>query len=1637
MSRERKLPAVPAISSKVPREIAQVLGPLKQIVEALQQGGVVAASSNGIGGAGSTLPSTNIPDDVLDKLLDVTIPPAPTGVMVHGGMALIIVEFDRPAYRNHAYTEVWRADSDDFSKAVLIGTTQAFVYSDSVGGGRVAWYWLRHVSSSTPPRFGPFNSQTGTRGETGQDATYVLDLVKGKLQDVHIAQVNAAKVVGTLQDWQLEAINANKIAGQLLDSQLAALNAAKLVGQLQDQQIAQLSVDKLLGKVQFSQLASDVQGPLNSAIYTANQALVKANEAATATSVTQLQARVDAMSTNLLPVDLWKPNGQPLPAPWRNNVNAGIEQTLVSLPGPYGDATTVLKAVAAGGHNDGGWDVDVKIDITKAYRFSVWIKDVSGSAGSAYLGIQGVQQGGVDAPNPYFLVVPKTALTDGVWHLFVGYVYPAGSVHAANAHSAVYEGTTGNVVFLGNDYTWSPQAEWVSPRCYQYYANEGAEQWFAHPRFEVIDGREPSIAELLSGAGLSVARSAITRVSNVEAALPGKANATDVTQLQARVGQAETNVQSALSRVSTVESALPGKASASDVTALSAKVNVRRTYNLRASGNGYDGRYGYNQGLFSIDGAQVSAVSGYNRSYTVVTFTTAGNVSSVKPFDVYGAGEAFGNGGATEMAAHLDSLPAGTLVLVYTADEPRNLRLSGGLPEAMYRCGASPSVFGSSQFQFRSVYALFGKAGSIAGSGQEFYKGGVENDPTAFLSTSFEVINGEFVGIGPGPGTQVAAALDRVNQVEAALPGKASASEVTSLQGRVTNAESNVTAALGRVGSVEAALPGKASVSDVTNLQGRVSNAESNVSSALNRVGAVEAVLPGKASVTDVTNLQGRVTNAESNVTAALGRIGSVEAALPGKANASDLTTLSASIIGQSIAIYVPGDRGIFYPVGVTVANLATGLQTSWHVYRDQVHLDGDWTGTYSAEVTVRVSAWGNAEPEVLRVFQRGGNGNNRWGLGNVAASYYNWHVVLFLRGGMTHNVRCLSHPGAVNVVMPGANTNLVLPQNGETFGAFYENAAPLAQYLNYDWRPNGVLTQGSVQGLPQVVTDVSSQNSRLGTVEASLSGKASATDLTNLTARVSTTETNVNSAIGRVSSVEAALPGKATASDVATLTARVGNAESSISTISQAVATVDGRVSGRYGIAITATLPDGRKKLSGLQAFNDGSVSQFVITADQLLIQPSGSIINLDPNFTDASHWIVDPGPNANPEFAYVTSAAGAVASTCLYARNASGTGTADVWLRSREVFPINPDKVYRLSGRFYSDSGNGRTAYLAILLFDSLGNMLLPGWGGSWSGYPWYGAPSEGSFTEYAGNFGPGTGRSIPSNATQARVGVILNYGAGGENRRMAVQDLRLEEVIPGTLIRPGEITTTHLVAQAVTAEKLAAYSVDVQHLRAGVVTTDKLAAGAVTAVSIKAGEIQTSHFAPLSVTTEKLAAESITAAKLAAQSVTADKLVAQSVTAEKISAGAVTADKLSVGSLSAISANIGTVTAGTLRNAAGSAFVDLNASGSAPFISTSGGFRLNADGSGSIDSRILGNVATGQVVIGVRHYGSYDSGYFEYDTVTIVHGRGRPVLPAMWYVVGNQNMPQLVWNNEYSIGISVSGDSVGFTTVGFAYI
>jgi hypothetical protein len=98
-----------------------------------------------------------------------------------------------------------------------------------------------------------------------------------------------------------------------------------------------------------------------------------------------------------------------------------------------------------------------------------------------------------------------------------------------------------------------------------------------------------------------------------------------------------------------------------------------------------------------------------------------------------------------------DVLNSGTsayIIVVWTNDEPQTNRLNGGVPEAIYRHGASRAIYGSSRFQYRSAYCLVAIAGCGEGNGFESYSGSGFSDTNAWCDIVFQLQNGNLVVSG-------------------------------------------------------------------------------------------------------------------------------------------------------------------------------------------------------------------------------------------------------------------------------------------------------------------------------------------------------------------------------------------------------------------------------------------------------------------------------------------------------------------------------------------------------------------------------------------------------------------------------------------------------------------------------------------------------------------------------------------------------------------------------------------------------------------------------------------------------------------------------------------------------------------------
>ena len=144
-------------------------------------------------------------------------------------------------------------------------------------------------------------------------------------------------------------------------------------------------------------------------------------------------------------------------------------------------------------------------DITKTYRLSYWVY-ISGNTTSGtswYAGLDYSKVCGINTTtpdgNPYPHVLSGGVSTGDKWILCVSYIYPYGSI--GNVNNAKRYLPDGTIHSTGTDYNWNSGISSFFLRWlfnYQYdQPNVNQYTLLYRPRFDLIDGTEPILQELL------------------------------------------------------------------------------------------------------------------------------------------------------------------------------------------------------------------------------------------------------------------------------------------------------------------------------------------------------------------------------------------------------------------------------------------------------------------------------------------------------------------------------------------------------------------------------------------------------------------------------------------------------------------------------------------------------------------------------------------------------------------------------------------------------------------------------------------------------------------------------------------------------------------------------------------------------------------------------------------------------------------------------------------------------------------------------------------------------------------------------------------------------------------------------------
>ena len=192
-----KIPAIPVVPGQITPEMAKYLTSLAEALEVRlgrkgdeRDRAVTVRELIAAGLVDETFSDTFDLNTVTSTSLGIKpagdsntttiMPVTPTGLTASALYRKVLLEWDRPSYTGHSFTEIFRSDDDVLGNAVFINLTTGRTAVDEVGAtGATYYYWIRFVSSTGD--VGPFNSASGTEAVTVNDVTFLLNVLEGEI----------------------------------------------------------------------------------------------------------------------------------------------------------------------------------------------------------------------------------------------------------------------------------------------------------------------------------------------------------------------------------------------------------------------------------------------------------------------------------------------------------------------------------------------------------------------------------------------------------------------------------------------------------------------------------------------------------------------------------------------------------------------------------------------------------------------------------------------------------------------------------------------------------------------------------------------------------------------------------------------------------------------------------------------------------------------------------------------------------------------------------------------------------------------------------------------------------------------------------------------------------------------------------------------------------------------------------------------------------------------------------------------------------------------------------------------------------------------------------------------------------------
>lgn len=159
------------------------------------------------------------------------VPPKPTGFSVTGGFnGLVSLIWDIPGdlYGNHAHTNIFRGEEDNFANASLVAREPGSFYTDVVredAEPKTYYYWIRFTSEANIK--GPLNRTAGTPGQAPEDTGFIIDKITGEITRSELGQSLTGEldgIGGSISDIlsDLELVSTELRGPESLDGTVAA-----------------------------------------------------------------------------------------------------------------------------------------------------------------------------------------------------------------------------------------------------------------------------------------------------------------------------------------------------------------------------------------------------------------------------------------------------------------------------------------------------------------------------------------------------------------------------------------------------------------------------------------------------------------------------------------------------------------------------------------------------------------------------------------------------------------------------------------------------------------------------------------------------------------------------------------------------------------------------------------------------------------------------------------------------------------------------------------------------------------------------------------------------------------------------------------------------------------------------------------------------------------------------------------------------------------------------------------------------------------------------------------------------------------------------------------------------------------------